>query len=135
MDKLIPTGAQSQLFSPPISGTGWGSSNQGGHAVEIVGWDIGNAGPQYGNIPYWIVKNSWGANWCDNGYVKMAMNISKNGLDIPVLKNGAYFGGCVSFDIQDSMSNLKRVLLIVGILIIFLALVYVMNKLKNKRKK
>lgn len=63
------------------------------HAVELVGWDIGYAGPKYGKIPYWIVKNSWGADWNEEGYFKIAINDpdSKHpglnaylGLDIPV---------------------------------------------------
>jgi uncharacterized repeat protein (TIGR02543 family) len=35
----------------------------GGHAVVIVGYDS--------NEQYWIVKNSWSANWGENGYFKI----------------------------------------------------------------
>ena len=35
------------------------------HAVDVVGY-----GTQSG-IPYWQVRNSWGANWGDKGHIKM----------------------------------------------------------------
>lgn len=37
----------------------------GGHAIEIVGW-----GEEH-NKKYWIIRNSWGKEWGDNGYFKM----------------------------------------------------------------
>lgn len=41
----------------------------GGHAVVIVGW--GNETSADGKqIPYWIVRNSWGPEWGDGGYFK-----------------------------------------------------------------
>lgn len=44
----------------------------GGHAVELVGWGKGNAG-RFGEVEYWIVKNSWDTTWGDKGYFKIAM--------------------------------------------------------------
>ncbi|MDD4735398.1 MAG: C1 family peptidase [Kiritimatiellae bacterium] len=47
-----------------------GSSN---HAVTIVGWDDDNG--------CWIIKNSWGSGWGENGYIRMTYGISLIGLN------------------------------------------------------
>ena len=44
----------------------WGDY-EGGHAVCIVGYDT--TGP----VPYWIVKNSWGPYWGENGFFRIKM--------------------------------------------------------------
>ena len=41
------------------------SEEGGGHAVTIVGYGL------LKNKFYWLIQNSWGADWCDSGFIKM----------------------------------------------------------------
>ena len=41
------------------------SPKQTDHQVLAVGWGTENG------IPYWLIKNSWGTGYGDNGYVKV----------------------------------------------------------------
>jgi len=50
----------------------------GGHTCEVVGWGVGqntviNGEGDVDDVPYWICKNTWGKDWGDNGYFKMAV--------------------------------------------------------------
>lgn len=53
--------------------------NKTDHAVVIVGYGEEN------QIPYWLIKNSWGKLWGNKGYIKIAMKKDLCG----VLQNGA----------------------------------------------
>jgi hypothetical protein len=91
--------------SPPT--TDWGAiimenGQPAGHAVELVGWGKGNAG-KYGNVEYWIVKNSWGTGWGEDGYFRIAINNGNGlnatlGMDIPINEGNSFFGGGTAFD-------------------------------------
>lgn len=59
----------------------------GGHAIVIVGYG------QQGSQGYWIIRNSWGPNWGNKGYLKFAQGLSNLGLE------GGSLGGPVVADV------------------------------------
>jgi hypothetical protein len=67
--------AKQRVDSKVVSDT---DPNVVGHAVMIVGWGKDNNVPGYGPLEYWIVQNSWGDDWNDNGYFKIAFSQQLN---------------------------------------------------------
>jgi hypothetical protein len=136
-EKVYPGLKESLEVQNDSKGVGqWGvllgsGQQHAAHAVCIVGWGRGNAGPGRDNVPYWIVRNSWGERWGEQGYCRVAFgnyvdpktNTKPNQImrfDVPEYTPGeGLFGGCLSFDpdletgigearSEDQIKNLKR---------------------------
>merc|ERR1712137_565582 len=52
------------------------SGPQGGHAVRILGWGVDHAG-----VDYWLVANSWSAQWGEKGYFRIRRGTNECGIE------------------------------------------------------
>lgn len=60
------------LYKTGIYGHGWKKDPieyDGYHAINIIGWGVENIDGE--NVPYWLLRNSWGREWGENGYGKI----------------------------------------------------------------
>ena len=89
-----------------VNAKGWGSykggvfdscSNGGGHAVALIGY--GTEDPS--GEDYWLIKNSWGTSWGDQGYMK----ISRKQECLP------YYASYPTVDCKICQSYIKRKIL------------------------
>lgn len=62
-----------QTYSGGILSTCQGT--QMDHGVLIVGFNLANS------PPYWIVKNSWGTSWGENGYIRVEYGTDQCGIN------------------------------------------------------
>jgi hypothetical protein len=60
------------IYEPHISATRLNAIQ----AVEVLGWGVTDK-----EVGYWIVKNSWGTTWGDQGYAYIKKGIKDLGLE------------------------------------------------------
>ncbi len=72
-------------FNPKKDIYSWNGEGEqvGGHAIEIVGWGVDSL--MNPPIPFWIIKNSWGTDWGDNGYFRMKRGNNECGIEENVI--------------------------------------------------
>lgn len=76
---------------------------KGGHAVTVVGWGKAPAG-KYGTVQYWLVRNSWGTEWNEKGFFRIAfvdksrdINVYSNMEQWVNVSSGKVMGGATAF--------------------------------------
>ena len=47
------------------------------HAVQVIGYNFEN-----GPVPYWVVRNQWGASFGENGLVRIKYGANVCGMSI-----------------------------------------------------
>jgi len=45
------------------------------HAIDLIGWG------KQGDVEYWIIRNSWGSSWGENGYCRMVAGKNACGVE------------------------------------------------------
>merc|ERR1719323_2324562 len=57
------------------------------HAILAVGWGVEHT--SWGSVRYWIVRNSWGRSWGENGYARMRRGNNDGGIETDTAKQTA----------------------------------------------
>jgi len=115
-------------FSSATSSYYFDGSDYSNHAVAIVGWNDSYDRNNFNNVPpgdgAFIVKNSWGADWGEDGYFRIAYSEMNNdvkfGFATIAYTNPADSSNAVSllqqstenskFSADNTMERLKKVL-------------------------
>lgn len=90
-------------YDKDIDGRVTAGQVMGGHAVLVVGWGHREVPGFRGTVPYWIIQNSWGTEWGEDGFCRIAMtnpdlHINEEiGLDIPKSTTNGKYGGMIGF--------------------------------------
>lgn len=56
------------------------------HAVLLIGYGTDNSNPEKPQ-DYWILKNSWGKEWGENGYFRMRRGVNECGIETMAMQS------------------------------------------------
>jgi len=57
-----------------------GAEYEGGHAIKIIGWGT----DKDTKVPYWLVANSWGKDWGEDGFFRIRRGTNECGIESEV---------------------------------------------------
>lgn len=60
-----------KVYSHKVKNAAKTDKKIGGHAVVTIGW-----GTDEDNMDYWIIRNSWGRDWADEGYFRIERGVN-----------------------------------------------------------
>ncbi|XP_047341060.1 senescence-specific cysteine protease SAG39-like [Impatiens glandulifera] len=78
-------GSEFRFYSGGVY-TGESCSTNLNHGVTVVGYGV----TEEDGTKYWLVKNSWGDNWGEEGYVRMARDVEAQEGTCGIAMNAAY---------------------------------------------
>jgi C1A family cysteine protease len=81
-----------QSFQNYRGGIFCGSRGQPNHAITLVGWGNG----------YWILKNSWGPNWGESGYMRIKFGCNSVGVASSYVMLGDKPGSRLGEEVQET---------------------------------
>lgn len=76
------------------------------HDVELVGWGVEDGTAENGNTatPYWIVRNSWGSFWGENGFIRVP-----RGSNALYIEDGDCWGATLDWSMERDVRSGKLV--------------------------
>lgn len=57
----------------------WEMLPEGGHAIKIVGWGVDDQ--LFHEVKYWVVANSWGSSWGEDGFFRIVRGKDACGIE------------------------------------------------------
>ncbi|PFH32100.1 cathepsin CPC1 [Besnoitia besnoiti] len=85
--------------------TGWEYTN---HAVTLVGWGETKATDTEGAKKYWIVRNTWGPSWGNQGHLMIARGKNLGGIESQATFIDPDFTRGQGLKVAEAIANLKR---------------------------